>query len=393
MRHKGKPPVILQIVPSLGPGGAEQSCIDVAAAIARAGGKAIVVSKGGARVPELRRLGVSHIDLPVDSKNPLTMARNIGRLRKIIRRETVDIVHARSRAPAWSGWFACKNTRAHFVTTCHAPYNFSGEWKKRYNGIMARGERVIANSHFVADYLRKHYDVNAGDIRIIPRGAALEKFHPAAVTPERLIALSQAWRIPEGSNIVMLPGRLTRWKGQSVAIEAMGHLKRRDVFCLIVGSDQGRTDYREDLETLIREQNLEGRVRIVDHCDDMPAAYMLATIVLSPSVEPEGFGRVAVEGQAMGRMVIASDHGGSKETVLHGQTGWLVPPGDAKALAAAMKTALELPPQQRAALAAEAMSHVARHFTREAMTAATLAVYAELLPPQSLFAGHLRDAA
>jgi len=372
-------PVVMQIIPALGAGGAEQGCIDIAAELTRAGAKAIVVSNGGARVPELARAGALHINMPVDSKNPLVMWQNIGRLRKLIRQHGVDILHARSRAPAWSALKAVVGTSARFMTTCHAPYNISGKAKNFYNSSIARGERVIAISNFVGDYLRANYKIDPRNIRLIHRGVALEKFHPTAVTPERMIRLAREWRIPDGTNVVLLPGRLTRWKGHHVLIDAMAKLSRPDVFAIIIGDDQGRSEYRQELEQTIKDKHLEGKMRIINHCNDMPAAYMLANVVVSASIEPEGFGRVPIEGQAMGRPVIATDHGGAQETIVRGETGWLVPPGDDEALCRAIREALTLDPTQRAILATRAMAHIAAHFTREKMADETLNVYAELL--------------
>ncbi len=380
MNMPSSQPVIMQIIPSLGAGGAEQGCIDIADAITRAGGKAIIVSNGGYRVSELTRSGAEHIDLPVHSKNPFVMWKNIGRLRKIIKQHNVNIVHARSRAPAWSAWRACNGTSAHFMTTCHAPYNISGEAKRLYNGSIAHGERIIAISHYVADYLKKHYRIGDDRIRIIHRGIPIERFHPTTVPPARLIDLSQEWRIPDGANVIMLPGRLTRWKGHHVLIDAMEKLKRKDLFCVMIGSDQGRTDYRKELETTIEEKGLGAQIRLVDQCHDMPAAYMLSTIIVSASTDPEGFGRIPVEAQAMGRPIIASDHGGAQETIVRGETGWHVPPGDADHLARAIEEALELTPEQRAILATRSMANVAENFTKEIMARKTLAVYEELLP-------------
>ncbi len=372
-------PVIMQIIPELGAGGAEQGCIDIAAEIVRAGARSIVVSNGGYRVPELLRIGATHINLPVHSKNPVIMWRNIARLQKLIRQNKVNIVHARSRAPAWSALKACKGTDAHFITTCHAPYNISGEAKRMYNRSIAQGEIVIAISNFVAKYLMDNYAVDPAKIRVIPRGIPIERFHPTAVTAERLISLSRELRIPEGANIIMLPGRLTRWKGHHILIEAIEKLEREDIFCLLIGADQGRTEYRKELEETITAKNLGSKIRIVDHCNDMPAAYMLSTVVVSASTDPEGFGRIPVEAQAMGRPVVATDHGGAQETILRGQTGWLVPPGDSAALAKAIDEALSLNPMQRAVLATRSMSHVAANFTRERMAEQTLGVYAEIL--------------
>lgn len=374
-----KQPVIMQVIPELSAGGAEQGCIDIAAEIVKAGAKAIVVSNGGNRAHEVTRAGGEHISMPVHSKNPLVMLKNASRLEALIKEHHVDIVHARSRAPAWSCAKACKATDTKFMTTCHAPYNFENSAKKFYNSSIMRGERIIAISGYVANYIKKHYHVSDEKIRIIHRGIALEKFHPTSVTPERMIRLSNEWRLPDGAPVVMLPGRLTRWKGHHVLIDAMAEIARKDVFCVLIGSDQGRTGYREELEAAIKDKQLEGQVRIVDHCQDMPAAYMLSTVVVSASTDPEGFGRIPVEAQAMGRPIVATDHGGAQETVKRGETGWLVEPGDSHALAKAISEALALDPRQRAILATRCMTHIAEHFTREKMADETLNLYAELL--------------
>jgi glycosyltransferase involved in cell wall biosynthesis len=386
-------PVIMQVLPALGAGGAEQGCIDIAAALVKAGAKAIVVAHGGARLPELARTGALYIELPVHSKNPLVMFRNVRRLRALIQEHKVDIVHARSRAPAWSCLEACRGTKARFMTTCHAPYNIANMPKKFYNSSIARGERIIAISHYVADYIEKNYRVEPSRIRTIPRGIDLGKFHPGSVTPERMIRLSREWRLPDGAPVIMMPGRLTRWKGHEVLIDAMAQLNRPDVFCMLLGSAAGKEEYRTELEEKIRLRGLEGSIRIVDHCTDMAAAYMLATIVVSASTDPEGFGRIAVEAQAMGRPCVATDHGGSRETIRRGETGWLVRPGDADSLSQAIAEALALDPLQRAVLGTRAMAHVAQHFTKETMAAATLGVYDELLPaPFFMTAGLVRTA-
>lgn len=369
----------MQVIPALGAGGAEQGCIDICAELTKAGAIPYIVSHGGTRLHEIARAGGTHINLPVHSKNPIVMMNNTRTLKKLIRQYDVDIVHARSRAPAWSCYQACKATNARFVTTCHAPYNIENNTKKLYNSSIARGERIIAISHFVAEYLRENYKIDPRNVRVIHRGIALEKFHPTAVTAERLIKLSKSWRIPDGAGIIMMPARLTRWKGHHILIEAMAMLGRPDIFCVIIGDDQGRTGYRQELENTIRDKALEGQVRIVDHCDDMPAAYMLATLVVSASTDPEGFGRVPVEAQAMGRPIIATDHGGARETIIRGETGWLTTPGDAAELARAMIEALALNPMQRAVLATRAMAHVAQTFTKERMADETLNIYAELL--------------
>lgn len=372
-------PVVMQIIPVLGPGGAEQGCIDVGAELVRVGSQAIVVSNGGRRVHELKRHGVKHIDLPVHSKNPFIIHKNIKRLRELIIQNNVDIVHVRSRAPAWSAYFAVKGTNAKFITTCHAPYNISGKLKNTYNSVMTKGERVIAISNHVANYMANNYKMDVNRIRLIHRGVDLSKFHPSHIKPAQLINLSKKWRIPEHAQIVMLPGRLTRWKGHHVLIDAMAKLNRKDVFCVLIGSDQGRSAYTEELKQAIDDKKLGGQIRIVDHCDDMPAAYMCSTVIVSASIEPEGFGRIPIEAQAMGRPIIATDHGGAQETVIHNQTGWLVPPEDSESLAKVLELALDMTNEQKNIMAQNAIAHIAHNFSKEKMMDETLNVYAELL--------------
>lgn len=363
----------------MGTGGAEQGCIDVAKGIVTAGGTAIVVSNGGSRVHELARFGVVHIDLPVHTKNPLKILKNSKRLRRIIKKHNVNVVHARSRAPAWSAYMACKKAHIPFITTFHAPYKISNKWKLKYNSVMAKSDLMIAVSQMVAHYIVKNYEVDKNKIRLIPRGIGLDKFHPTAVTPMRMVELSSNWRIPDGANVVMLPGRITRLKGHHVLIDAMAKLNKPDVFCLLIGPDQGRTEYRQELEKAIADKGLDGRVRLVDRCDDMPSAYMLASVVVCASTEPEGFGRIPIEAMAMGRPIIGTNHGGVRETIIHGETGWLVPPNDADALAKEINNVLEMDKNERALYATRAMAHVAENYTRETMVGRTLSVYKEVL--------------
>jgi glycosyltransferase involved in cell wall biosynthesis len=372
-------PVVLQVLPALVTGGAERGAIDVAAALHQAGGTPLVASAGGPMARELERWRVPHFTLPLDSKNPLVMRRNVDRLSKIIRENHVDIVHARSRAPAWSALGAARRTGVPFMTTFHAPYNFSGRLKRFYNSVMARGDRVIAISEFIRDHILANYEIDPARIRVIHRGIDTNSFSPERVSPERVIQLAKAWRLPDGHQVIMLPGRLTRWKGQTVLIDALAKLGRRDVLCLMVGSDQGRAGYRQELEEQTRRLGLESVVRLVDHCNDMPAAYMLADVVVSASSDPEAFGRVIVEAQAMGRPVIVTNHGAVRETVIAGETAWAVPPNDADALAEALADALGLDADQRAILGERAMTYVNARFTRDRMCQDTLAVYDELL--------------
>ena len=376
-------PIVLQVLPALNTGGAERGAVDVAQALVEAGGTALVASSGGRMVRELERAGATHLTLPVHSKNPLVMFLNANRLERLADRHDVDIIHARSRAPAWSALRAARRAGRHFITTFHGTYASGGGLKRRYNSIMTRGERVIAISAFIADHLREVYGVESERVRVIHRGVDLDVFDPAKVDPARLVRLASEWRLPDGVPVVMLPGRLARWKGQRVLIEALARLGRQDLCCLLVGSDQGRPRRRRELERLATGHGLASVVRLVGHCEDMPAAYMLADVVVSASTDPEAFGRVVVEAQAMGRPVVASDHGGARETVLAEETGWLFRPGDAGALGAALRRALALDAEARGRLAETAISHIRDNFSKEAMCAKTLAVYAEVMGAQA----------
>ena len=372
-------PVVLQVLPALQTGGVERGACDMAAAIMDAGWRAIVASAGGPMTRELERAGALHVAMPLASKNPLVVWRNAARLEEVIRRWNVDIVHARSRAPAWSARWAARRRGVKLVTTFHGTYNAGGALKHRYNAVMTGADRVIAISDFIAEHVRTEYGCPDERIRVIPRGVDIRSFDPDAVSHERVIALARSWRIADGAPVVMLPGRLTRWKGQGVLIDAVARLARKDIQVVLVGADQGRTAYRAELEQRILRHGLEGIVRIVDHCSDMPAAYMLSDVVVSASTDPEAFGRVVAEAGAMGRPVIVSGHGGAREIVVDGVTGWLTPPADVEALAARLGEAIALPAEARQELSRQAIAHVRARFTREAMCAATLDVYAELL--------------
>ncbi len=372
-------PTILQILPRLETGGVERGTVDVTAAIVDAGWRAVVASGGGPMVREVERAGGVHVTLPVFSKSPMVMRANIKRLGALIREHGVDIVHARSRAPAWSARAAARRTGAHFLTTFHGAYNDNNAIKRRYNSIMAKGERVIAISDFIADRVIRVHGTEPDRVRVIHRGVDLDIFHPTAVSPERMIQLSGEWRLPDAAPVIMLPGRLTRWKGHEVLIEALARLGRNDVRCVLVGAEQGRDRYRRDIDDHIARAGVGRFVQIVGDCRDMPAAYMLADVVVSASTDPEPVGRVAAEAQAMGRPGIATDNGGARETVLPGETGWLVPPGDPDALAGALGEALEMTIGQRESMARSAIGHVNLNFSRVGMCAATLQVYDEVL--------------
>lgn len=369
-------PVILQVLPSLVTGGVEQGTLEIAQAVAAADGVALVASAGGRMVRSIERAGGKHFTLPLDTKNPIVIWRNAARLEALIRSEKVTLVHARSRAPAWSAWLACQRTGTHFVTTYHGTYTEDLPFKRRYNEVMARGEIVIAASRFIAELIQARYGLDPARIRVIPRGVDAAIFDPAAVVPDRLVRLSGTWRLPDGASTVVLPGRLTSWKGQAVLLEAIARMQHKDVCCVLVGSDQGRTKYTAALLKQAAALGIAERVKLVGQCDDMPAAMMLSDVVVHASTKPEAFGRVVIEAQAMARPVVAADLGGPVETVEDGVTGWRVKPGDPDTLAAAIDQALSLGPDERKALGARARASVP---TVRGMQEATLDVYEAVL--------------
>jgi glycosyltransferase involved in cell wall biosynthesis len=370
---------VLQVLPSLITGGVERSTVEIAEAITGAGWTALVASAGGPLAVAVERAGGRHIALPLVSRSPWALWRNAARLAALIRFERVGIVHARSRAPAWSAWLACRRTGAHFVTTYHGVYGEDLPFKRHYNAVMAKGERVIAASRHVAAWIVARHGTDPRRIRVIPRGIDPAVFDPSSVSPERTARLAQAWRLPAAAPVILMPGRLTSWKGQTVLIDALARLSRRNAVCVLVGSDQGRRHYSHRLYRQAQALGLADRIRFAGNCDDMPAALALADVVVHASVKPEAFGRVVIEAQAMERAVIASDLGGPVETVEHGVTGWRVPPGDATALAAAMDAVLAMPADARAVIGANARQAVLRRCTVAAMQAATLEVYHEVI--------------
>ena len=388
-RHPLAGRTILQIIPELEAGGAERTAVDVAAALASCGARALVATRGGRLVGELQAEGGNWVRFPADTKNPFAMLWNVRRLARICLHEGVDLIHARSRAPAWSGLGAARALSLPFVTTYHGSYNARSGVKNFYNSVMARGDVVIANSHYTAGLITAMHPQAEGRLRVIYRGTDFSAFAPSAVAPERIENLRREWGVAPHERVVLLAARLTGWKGQRVLIEAAALLKSwglTDVAFVLAGDAQGRDGYVAELEQMIAARDLTGMVRRVGHCTDMPAAFLGASVVTVPSIEPEAFGRSAVEAQAMGTPVVVSDLGAVPETVLsppqvmaEERTGWRVPAGDAEALADAIAEALTLGASARESLALRARLHVERNFSLDRMVADTLDTYAALL--------------
>jgi glycosyltransferase involved in cell wall biosynthesis len=386
-REKGERaagPRILQVLPSLGEGGAEQDTVDLARYLIAHGWTPLVASSGGRGESELRDLGIATFRLPLHAKNPFVIGANVGRLQRLAQEEGVQLIHAHSRAAAWSSRYAARRCGIPFVTTFHGVYRGSTRFlKRRYNGIMAQGDRVIAVSEHVAAHVRERYGVTSDRLRMIARGIDLALFAAEAIGPERTEGLARRWHLPKEAKVVMLPGRLTRIKGHLLLLQAIEQMSRRNFRCLLVGRMDRKSNYVREIERQIEARGLAKVVRLVGGCADMPAALALADVVVVPSTGPEGFGRVSIEAQALGRPVVATDVGGLGETLMPAATGWLVPPDDPEELARALELALAMPEDARARLAVRARRLVEQHFSLERMAESTVAIYRELLGLQA----------
>ncbi|ODA67810.1 D-inositol 3-phosphate glycosyltransferase [Methyloligella halotolerans] len=382
-------PTIMQIVPRVETGGSEQSALEINAALVKAGATSVVVSQGGRLADKIEADGGKNVILPAASKNPITMVRNAGKLARMMETEFVDLVHARSRAPAWSALYAARSMKRPFVTTYHGSYASPAPFKTSYNSVMARGDLVIANSQWTADMVHERHGTPYEKMPVIPRGLDASEFDPVRVSEDRKDRLRRAWGLGPDDIVLLQAARLTGWKGQRTVIDAAARLKAQGqlghaVF-ILAGSAQGRQKYEDELRSMISEAGLEDRVRIVGHCDDMAAAHALAHVTIIASVQAETFGRASIEAQAMGSPVIVTAIGATPETLVPAHldaanfTGWLVPAGDGAALAEKLAETLVLGKIERDEIGARARDHVARNFSLSSMQRRTLAVYDKLL--------------
>jgi len=384
------PAAVAQIIPRLDTGGAELATVEMTRAIVMAGGRAMVLCEGGRLEDDIRRAGGEIVRFAAGTKNPVRMIANAFRLAEMIRQRGIDILHARSRAPAWSALWAARMTGTPLVTTYHGAYGNRGPMKPFYNSVMARGQIVIANSHYTGRLIQERHGTPQERIRVIQRGVDLARFDPDAVSPNRVAALRAAWGVDGDEKIVLHAARLTGWKGQRDVIDAAarifsGERPPRAVF-ILAGDAQGRDTYVSELEAQIAGHGLEGKVRLTGHCDDMPAAYAAAHVTLIASREPEAFGRASAEAQAMGCPVVVTRQGASPETILTAErdgadnaTGWVVPVEAPARLANAIAEALLLSDRERRELGARARANVAEKFTTARMQRETLGVYDECL--------------
>jgi len=373
----------LQVIPTLKNGGVEIEALEIAKAIVEAGGRALIAAKPGSLVEDAIKAGIEIKDLPLDTKNPLQIAKNTRLLNELILKEKVDIVHVRSRAPGWSAYKAARALGIPFVTTYHAAYKSRSVFKMFYNSVMARGDRVIAISQFIQDHLiqkyRKYGWFDPAKIRLIQRGIDLDIFDPSTISKERLDRLRKSWGVSPSMRILLLPGRISRTKGQDLLINALSLMKHTNVMAVCIGSTQGHEAFRDNLLHYTTSLGLADRVKLLPPSPDMPSAYQLADVIVCPSLVPEGFGRVMAEAQAMKKPIVASNHGAAPEVIEDRITGWLFPPGNAQALAQALDKVLDLPQDRLKKLGEKQRTRVKLLFSNESMFAKTIAVYQELL--------------
>ena len=377
---------VLQVIPKLGYGGAETGCYDIAHYLSEKNCSSFIATSGGKLLKFVKRNKVKIFRLPVHSKNPIIIIFNTIILSILILVNNINIVHARSRAPAWSCYLACLITRRHFITTFHGTYNYKTYLKKFYNSVMLKSKLTIAGSNFIFNHITENYNNflhSKKKLRVIYRGINLEYYNQKNISILKMENLKKEWEISANKFTILLPGRLTSWKGQEKFIESLNILIEdynvSNFQAIVLGSDQGRKVYKKKLINLVQRYRLGQKVKFIDHCKEMPVAYSLADIVISASIEPEAFGRVSVEAQAMGKPIIASNLGGSKETILDGKSGFLYKHDDPRELAKSLNAVIELDQDHLNSIGNEGRKNVIKKFDVELMCDSTLREYKKLL--------------
>ena len=377
---------VLQVIPKLGYGGAETGCYDIAHYLPENDCGSFIVTSGGELLKFIDKKKVKIIKLPVHSKNPLIIFINFLALVAIILVNNISIVHARSRAPAWSCLLAAKITGRKFVTTFHGTYNFNNKIKKFYNSVMVRSDLIIAGSNFIFSHIKDNYTkyLNAKKkLLVIFRGINVDYFDPTTKLDSDEKKLLKKWQIEKDKKIILLPGRLTGWKGQEVFIEAINlvniELGYEAFYAVILGSDQGRDLYKKKLIRITEQHRLNNQVKFIDHCNDMALAYKVSDIVISASIEPEAFGRVAVEAQSMEKPIIASDIGGSNETIIDEKTGFLFESNNAKSLSKKILKVLSMDETLLQSIGKEGRKNIIQKFNVEKMCFSTYSEYKRIL--------------
>ena len=377
---------VLQVIPKLGYGGAETGCYDLAHYLPENNCSSFIVTSGGELLKFIDKKKVKVIKLPVHSKNPFLMLFNSIALIFIILLNNISIVHARSRAPAWSCLFATKITRRKFVTTFHGTYNFKNPLKKFYNSVMVRSDLIIAGSNFIFSHINKNYPKYLNlkkKFLVIFRGINVDYFDSSTTLDAEENRLTSDWEVDKNKKMILMPGRLTAWKGQETFIEALNLVNKELGYesfnAVILGSDQGRDIYTKKIKRLAEQYRLTGQLKFIEHCKNMPVAYKISDIVVSASVEPEAFGRVAVEAQSMEKPIIASDIGGSNETIIDNVTGFLFQSGNAEALSKKIVEVLQLDESRLKSIGIEGRKNIIKKFNVEKMCFSTYSEYKKLL--------------
>ena len=389
MNRDQKKTVIMQILPSLQSGGVERGTIDLAKSLQQDGFESIVVSSGGVMTYQLREAKIQHITLPVKTKNPLRIFLNIAEIIELIEKYKVNILHVRSRAPMISAYFACKKTGTKLISTVHGNYSLKGFFcknfilKRLYNSFMLKADHIIVVSEFIKNYVLENYQPFIKNdlskkISVVHRGVDISYFNIDSISLTRKIDLSKKWGLPEDKKIILFPARITSWKGHEFLINALEKVKS-DFFCVFVGSDHGHKSFRKKIEKKIIAQNLGGKAKFVGICKDMPVAYAISNLVISASVRAEAFGRIAIEAQAMKKIIIATNIGGSLETIINGKTGFLVDVGDVDKMANLIDQALTMDEKKQAQLVDNARKNVEKHFSSQEMCKETIGIYKDIL--------------
>ncbi len=377
---------VLQVIPKLGYGGAETGCYDIAHYLAEKECGSYIATSGGELLKFVKKNRVGIFKIPVHSKNPILIFLNAIFLSFFILTKKINIVHARSRAPAWSCYLACLLTNRAFVTTFHGTYNFNNKLKKFYNSVMLRSNLTIAGSNFIFSHINENYNEYLNKkkkLRVIFRGINIDYFSQKNISVLKQEKLKMEWGLEQNKFTILMPGRLTSWKGQEKLIESLNILIEdyniTNFQAILLGSDQGRKVYTKKLHSLVERYSLTKKVKFIENCKEMPLAYSLADVVVSASIEPEAFGRVAVESQAMGKPIIASNLGGSKETVLNKKTGFLYKHDDPRELAKNLNTVIQLNQEELKFMGNEGRKNITRKFDVEVMCDSNLREYKKLL--------------
>ena len=376
---------ILQIIPNMEIGGAERTVLEITSFLKDKEFSSLVLTSGGKLIGELEKENIEVIKLKIDKKNPYSIIKNFFLFIKIFRKKKIDLVHVRSRAPAWSAIFAAKKIGIPVLTTWHGHVSNSSFIKKIYNSIMLKGDAVIANSAYTAERISKIYNIDLNKIDIISRGVNVESFEGSKFSNTEISNMKKMWSVDDNKIIILFPARLTSWKGHLVTIEAINLLKKEKFFDQVVflfaGEKAGAENYIKKLNSIITKFKLQENIKLVERIENMPLAYHAADIVLSPSIEPEPFGRIPIEAQAAGKTIIASDHGAVKDTIKNGNnfTGFKVKPNDPQALSIAIKQSITMDKIDLTKMHKRAISNVKNNFSLENMCKKTLEVYKRLL--------------